>query len=160
MRARPASRHELRPLLADVREALRSELGARAAYPLLARCTRDEALRGVLRSLAAEEREQVTRVQALLVELGDQARGFSLRRTAMAWGLFLALPLVGLRFALRLCHDAEARVARWYMAQATWSTEMGLPGPAEELAALSLVKSRHAATLSAFVENAPARWRG
>lgn len=151
---------ELRPLLLDVREALRSEIGARAAYPLLARCTRDEALRGVLRSLAEEEREQVRRVLALLESLGDSARGSSLRRSAMAWALFLILPLVGLRFALRLCYDAEARVSRWYAAQATWSSDMGLPAAAEELSALSMVKARHAATLSAFVENAPARWRG
>lgn len=141
-----------------MRDALRSEYGARCAYPLLVRWVRDEDLARVLHTLASEEREQVERLRALMIELGGRPARRSLRRTAMAWALYLCVPLVGLRFALRLCCEAESRVARWYHGYAAWFAEAGDGERALRCFELSNVKRTHAQALQAFVEHAPGRW--
>jgi hypothetical protein len=145
-------------VLDDLRDALRSEYGARSVYPLLVRFARDEDLRNLLRALAEEECAQVEAVRALIDGMGVRAARRSVRRVVMAWILFLSTPVVGLRFALRLCHDAEARVARWYHGFAAWFAEMGDGKRARMCQELSSVKRRHAQALEAFVLHSPGRW--
>lgn len=146
-----------RPLVEDMRDALRSEYGARTVYPLLARLARDEELRSVLHTLAREEELILDRLRALIAELGAEPAPGDLRRRAMAWALFLATPLIGMRFALRLCHDAESRVGRWYHGYSAWLNDHGDGERALACHELSNLKHTHALVLETFASNAPAR---
>jgi rubrerythrin len=94
--------------------ALRSEQGAGALYPWLARRAREPELADVLRELAKDATQQIAELRRLLADLAIDAplRG---RRRQLASLAIAALTLVfGLRFALRLSLDAEETVARWY----------------------------------------------
>ncbi len=156
--ARP-SPADARLLVADMVGALRSEYGARRMYGLLMGRVRDEELRGVIATLHAECGEQIQRLRALMTDLGGDPPERSARRTLMAWLLFLATPLVGLRFALRLCCDAEARVGRWYHGYGAWLAEAGCTDFARRCQELSVVKWTHARVLQTFVDHAPGRFR-
>lgn len=149
---------DYRAILADMRGALRSEHGARTIYPLLARLARNPELRGVLSSMRAEQEQQIRRLAEAMAELGPAPRRTSLRRSAMAWALFLSTPLIGMRFALRLCHDAEARVSRWYHGYSAWFADRGDLERARFFRELSLTKYTHAQVLEAFLMNASGRW--
>ncbi|MEM7309340.1 MAG: hypothetical protein AAF682_21840 [Planctomycetota bacterium] len=146
-----------RALLDDMELALRSELGARALYPLLRRLCRDPELKRVLERLAEDERELVDRVRGLMTELGADPRKGSLRRRLAAWAVAGATLVVGLRFALRLCQDAESAVSRWYMAYRAYFAELGDRPRAEECERLAQMKTRHASWLETWVQNVPFR---
>ena len=111
------------------------------------------------KQLADEQRKIVEELEAAMSALGEQPRTRSLRRSLAAWGLFLASPVLGLRFALRLCYHAEGRVGRWYHGYSAWLAEHAAPESARTFQRLSLEKRRHAQVLETFVEHAPARWR-
>lgn len=142
-----------RALLDDVELALRSELGARTLYPLLRRRTRDPELRRVLERMSADQRELVPRVRALIEGLGGSARRRSFRRWLAGWATFAATFPFGLRFALRLCHDAEASVARWYGTHRAFFVEQGDAERARECDTLAQIKMQHAQWLLTWLQH-------
>lgn len=144
---------ERRALLDDMELALRSEFGALALYPWLARRTRDEELSAVLSSLAADERQLVADLRHLMAELGAHPPHGSLRRRLASAALVALTPLFGLRFALRLSLDAEETVARWYDRQAAYLAQFGELAHARRCEALALAKRRHARTLTTFAQH-------
>jgi demethoxyubiquinone hydroxylase (CLK1/Coq7/Cat5 family) len=137
--------------------ALRSELGATYVYPALARFTRDDELRGVLRVLSGESLDQVERLRRLMAELGGSPPTARLRRRVAAHALALATPLIGMRLALRLCCDAEAAVSRWYAGYAVYFARLGDDESARELDDLSRAKYRHSVLLQTWVDHLPYR---
>ena len=153
------SSDERRALLDDMDLALRSELGARTLYPLLRRLARDPELRRVLERLASDEREQVTRMRSLMEGLGARPRRWSFRRWLAAWLVAGATLIIGTRFALRLCLDAEEAVGRWYGAYRAWFVEQGDVERARICDELATTKMRHASWLSTWVQNVPFRRR-
>jgi rubrerythrin len=141
-----------RALLDDLERALRSEIGARTFYPLLARRVADAELAGVLAEFALEQRVQVERLSALTTALGRRARARCLRRSALAWALY-ALTFVGARpLALRLCHEAERTLARGYDAFLAFFAASARAAEAQALEQLGETKRRHARTLEAWVQ--------
>ena len=136
-----------------MRGALRSEYGARCLYPLLARLAREPELRRVLQTLDQEQRRHVERLRRLMETLGARPASGSLRRALMAWFLFLLTPIVGMRFALRLCCDAQQRVSRWYHGYGAWFAGRGDAERARRCQELSATKWTHAQVLEAFVEH-------
>jgi hypothetical protein len=121
-----------RALIEDMGLALRSELGARTLYRLLRRRTSDPELRSVLERMAADERDLVPRLAALIEGLGGRARRRSFRRWLASWAIALGTLPFGLRFALRLCQDAEGAVARWYGAYRDYFSKAGDAGRARQ----------------------------
>jgi rubrerythrin len=144
-------------LLADMRLALLAELGARAVYERLGRRARGKELVKVLAGLHAEEVEQVERLRGLLVELGGRAPLRSRRRAFTAALLCLASYPLGVRFALRVCCDAEATVARWYGEYAQYLAANDRADAARRCEDLALTKRRHAQVLQAWVEHGARR---
>lgn len=144
-------------IIEDMHLALRSELGARTIYPLLRRVTRDAELKRVLEKLYDDEVEQVRRMRGLMKELGAHPPAWSFRRTLASWAVALATPIFGMRFALRLCHDAESAVARWYGAYRDHFMERGETERGQLCDELSQTKTRHAQNLGAWVQNVPFR---
>lgn len=142
-------------LVADMRQALLSELGARSVYPRLAAGVPDAELARLLAQFHREEVEQVETLRTLLAALGARAPGKSRRRALAA--LFLALAsrygafLGARRIALRLCHESELTVARWYAAYAAYLVRAGEIEHARTCEALALTKRRHAQALEAWV---------
>jgi len=141
----------IRALLDDLELALRSEIGARTLYPLLRRRSRDGELRRVLERMAEDERELVPRVGALVEGLGGSARKRSFRRWLASWTTFAATFPFGVRFALRLCHDAESSVARWYATYRAFFVEQGDVARARECDELAQLKTRHAQWLQTWL---------
>lgn len=144
-----------RALLADMRDALLSELGARAVYSRLVARIQDEELRRVLARLAEDEVEQIERLRALMRRLGARPRKRSLRRIAAARALVSFRRLFGVRFALRVCLDAEWTVSRWYAKYADYLRRVGHMDDAAVCDELALTKRRHAQVLQAWVELLP-----
>ncbi len=154
--AAPGSRlgpAERRALLDDMELALRSEFGALALYPWLARRARDEELAAVLHSLAADERQLVADLRQLMAELGAHPPHGNLRRRMASAALVALTPLFGLRVALRLSLDAEETVARWYDRQAAFLAQQREYALARRCEALALAKRRHAQTLTTFAQH-------
>ena len=149
--------HDHRALLEDMELALRSEFGARALYPLLRRLTRDEELTRVLERLAEDQHDLVRRVRELMEGLGAAPPKGSKRRRLAAWAVAAATPVFGLRFALRLCHDATSAVARWYAAYGAYFAELGDETRAQTCRSLAELKTRHASWLETWVQNVPFR---
>lgn len=141
-------------LLDDLELALRSELGARTLYPLLKKRTRDSELRRVLDCMAEDEHQVIERVRALVEGMGARARRRSFRRWLAGWAIFFATFLFGLRFALRLCHDAVASVARWYGTYRAYFVEQGDAERARECDELAQIKARHAQWLQTWLQHA------
>ncbi len=148
-----------RALLEDMVLALRSEFGARALYPLLRRRTRDVELKRVLERLAEDERELVERVRTLMRGLGAKPPAGRFRRRVAAWVIVAATLVFGLRFALRLCQDAESTVARWYTEYRAHFAELGDVERARVCEELAGIKRRHASWLETWVQNVPFRKR-
>ena len=144
-------------LIEDMGLALRSELGARTLYPLLRRRTSDPELRSVLERLAADERDLVPRLAALIEGLGGRPRRRSFRRWLASWAIAFGTLPFGLRFALRLSQDAEAAVARWYGAYRDFFSDAGEVERARECDDFVRVKLLHAQWLETWVENSPFR---
>ena len=70
---------------------------------------------------------------------------------------FALLLVFGLRFALRLCQDAESTVARWYTEYRAYFAELGDVERARACEELAGVKRRHATWLDTWVQNVPFR---
>lgn len=142
-------------LAPDFREelllALRSELGARSLYPWLARRAREPELAEVLRQLAHDTHAQISEVRRLLAELGVDAPSRSRRRAVASAGIALLTMFLGLRFALRICVDAEETVARWYERFAHRFAAEGRIELARRVEAWGLAKRRHADVLRTFL---------
>ena len=142
-------------LVAELRSALRSELGARTAYASLAWRLKGTELETVLRRMHAEEVEAIETIREILGDLGARVRKRSYRRWAAAWGLTLTTFLTGSRFALRTCGEAEEAISRWYREFERIFAEGGDLPVAERFGHLSRMRQLHAQTLDAWVENLP-----
>ena len=141
-------------LLAEMKRALLAEFGARAIYRRLTRYVRDEALARVLASFAQEEDEVIASLREVMTQLGARPRRRSLRRLVLANTLALTTFVIGPRFALRICADAEETRSRWYAEFHEWLLRQGEEGPARACARLCLTKQRHAQALQAWVQHA------
>jgi len=142
-------------LIGELVQALRSEIGARSLYGLLARVARDPELAGVLRQLAREEERMVADLRGVLTELGRETRARSWRRSAASAAIAALVPVFGIRFALRLCLDAEETVERWYARSVVRLAMLGERERAEKLETFAVAKRRHAQHLQAFAQNIP-----
>jgi len=131
--------------------ALRSELGARAMYGLLARRVRDGELAQVLARFREDEAAQVEALREVMRGLGGRPRSRSARRRVLAILLYLATHLGALGLALRLCLESEETLSRWYAGYADHLAAGGQRAAASACQALSLVKRRHAQALQAWV---------
>ena len=145
----PARSH--RSLVADMRLALLSEIGARSAYDHLRGRVRDGDLEGLLARLNQEGAENVERLSALIRELGGLPPRTSLRRRILARLLAASTPIVGLRIVLRVCLNAEETVARWYGEYAHFLAALGQTTRARTCEQLRQVKLAHASALSAWI---------
>ena len=138
-----------------MRQALLAELGARAVYPRLSASVPDAELARLLARFHQEEIEQVETLRALLTALGARPPRTSRRRALAAFALGFASRygafLGARRIALRLCHESETTVARWYGAYAAYLVRAGEPAHARTCEALALTKRRHALALGAWV---------
>lgn len=144
-------------LESELRRTLLAEFGARAIYGQLAVLTRDPELRNVLRRLRAEEVQQVEELRAVFAALGFRARRRSFRRWCLAGMLATFAAIFGVRFALRICADAERTASRWYATFRTWLIEAGELELAETCGRLGTNKHRHGEILATWIEHAPRR---
>lgn len=142
----------LGPLVRDMGFALRSEFGAYSIYTLLPLVARTGELRRLLVAMRDEQREQIVGLRRLIVDLGGSAPASRWTRAAAAWGLFAVTPVVGMRFSLRLCLEAERTITRWYAEYALHLAERGYFEPARRCGELGMVKRIHAARLGTFVD--------
>jgi hypothetical protein len=149
----PAEVDLLGPLVRDMQSALRSEFGAYSLYLVLPLLARNLELRALLRQLRREQRDQIEGLRGLIVTLGGQAPRSRWTRAVAAWALFLATPVLGLRFALRICSEAERTVSRWYFEYAIHLAERGYLDSAQRCRELGETKHIHATRLSAFVNH-------
>jgi rubrerythrin len=131
--------------------ALRSELGARSLYPWLARRAREPELVEVLSQFAKDTDLQISQLRQLMVGLGCAAPERSRRRALASALIALLTVFFGLRFALRLCVDAEETVARWYERFAHRFAGEGRIELARRVEPWGQVKRRHADVLRAFL---------
>lgn len=142
-------------LAPDFREelllALRSELGARSLYPWLARRAREPEFAAVLHELARDTELQISQLRQLLAELSVDAPARSRRRAIASTVIAAMTVFLGLRFALRICVDAEETVARWYERFAHRFVAEGRIDLARRVEPLGLAKRRHAEVLRAFL---------
>lgn len=138
-------------LLAEMRRALLAEFGARTIYRELARRVPDQELSEVLSRFHQDEIEQIERLRALMQSLGATPRLRSRRRAALAWGLAQWARLGGRSLALRMCHDSENTLVRWYWTYANYLIAAGEIEHARTCEALGLLKQRHARTLATWV---------
>ena len=104
--------------------------------------------------MAEDQHELIRRVRALMQGLGAKPRRRSFRRWLAGWVILAATVPFGLRFALRMCHDAESSVARWYATHRAFFVEQGDLARAQECDELANVKRRHAQWLQTWLANA------
>ncbi|MEM8714140.1 MAG: hypothetical protein AAGG01_24620, partial [Planctomycetota bacterium] len=142
-----------RSLVADVKLALLSEIGARAVFDHIARRARDEELSVVAAKLNEEGIELVGRVQELIRSMGGRPRRTSFRRRALARILVHGSPVIGQRPVLRLVRHAQQTVARWYAQYALFLVKIGDHERAQAFEDLRAIKERHAQVLGAWVDN-------
>jgi demethoxyubiquinone hydroxylase (CLK1/Coq7/Cat5 family) len=145
------------PLVRDMRQSLRSELGAFSLYSLLPRVTRDAEVRRLLAELRRDETEIIARVSQLTTELGGTPEHSRWTRSLVAWGLVIATPVIGVRFSLRLCCEAASTVSRWYAEYAAFCYSLGDRDRVQRFSDLSMTKRIHATRLRTFVDNLPMR---
>jgi demethoxyubiquinone hydroxylase (CLK1/Coq7/Cat5 family) len=141
------------PLVRDMERTLKSELGAQSMYALLPVLVRDRELRRLLGDLRAQQREHVAMLAAAITSLGGRPARRSWRRSVAAWALFLVTPVLGLRFALRLCEEAAATVARWHAEYALYLADMGRLDEARTCRAISHRRLQEHFALRAWTEN-------
>ncbi len=149
----PALLAELRrALLVELRRALMAEIGARSIYARLAVRMHDVELRQVLSTFRDDEDVLVEGVRALLTAAGaKRVPHSSLTRASIGWMLAACSRGRSSSIALRLCHDSECTVARWYHALAL---DLARTGEAESAGAcrdFAQTKQRHARVLEAWV---------
>jgi hypothetical protein len=130
---------------------LRAEFGARAFYPRLARRVRDPELAELLSSFAHEQDEQIARLTAVVESLGGRARRTCWRRVMLARLLHAATWFGAAPLALRLCLDAEQRLAHGYEHFVHDCATHGRAREAHELRALAQTKLGHSHALQAWV---------
>lgn len=140
-------------LVRDLQRALYSEFGALSLYALLPRWTRQRELGPLLRQLVEDERRLIPEVRALIERLGGRAPKRRWTRSLAALGLFLATPVMGLPFALRLCREAESAVSRWYAQHTVLLYQLGRFEEAQSTRAWSQTKHVHAVRLSTFIDH-------
>lgn len=144
----------------ELRLALLSEFGARAALDQLGRLCRNRELARVLEQVCAEINLQIDELQELLLGLGDRPPRRSLRRRLLAGGLTALSLVVGLRFALRVCVDASRSAWRGYHAYAAYFASHGEGPRARTCAVLSNRKRQHAQVLETWVQHGARDLRG
>lgn len=142
----------LGPLVRDMGFALRSEFGAYSIYALLPLIARSNELRRLLVAMRHAQRDQVAGLRKLIDDLGGKAPASRWTRALAAWALFAITPIVGMRFSLRLCVEAERTVTRWYAEYAVHLAERGYFEAARRCNDLGMTKRIHAARLSTFVD--------
>jgi hypothetical protein len=140
-------------LVRDLQRALYSELGAFSVYVLLPRWTRQRDLLPLLRQMAEDERQIIAGVRGLIERLGGKAPKRRWSRSLAAWGLWLATPVMGLPFALRLCREAESSVSRWYAQHTVLLYQLGRLEEAQATRGWSQTKHVHAVRLGAFIDH-------
>ena len=140
-------------LVKEVKLALLSEIGARAAYYHLAKRTQDEELEALLLRLNSDGAEVVKTVQELIRGMGGTPRNTSFRRRALARVLAQTTRLSGMRPALRLCHNAEETVSRWYAEYGQFLLRLRDVERAQLFQQLSVRKRRNASALGAWITN-------
>ncbi|MFT5734440.1 MAG: hypothetical protein ACJA0P_001200 [Planctomycetota bacterium] len=146
-------RRAYRSLVADVKLALLSEIGARSVFDHIARRARDEELATVAARLNDDGVELVARVQELIRSMGGKPRRTSFRRRALARVLVYGVPVTGPRPVLGLIRHAEETVARWYAQYALFLVRIGDHERARAFEELRAIKERHAHALGAWVDN-------
>ena len=119
----------------------------------LRRKVRDEELASLLARLNEEGAESVARLQELMRGMGGRPRRTSFRRRALARALALASRATGVRPVLRICHNAEETVGRWYVQYGQFLRRLGDEPRARECEDLSRVKRLHAQALGAWITN-------
>lgn len=143
----------LGPLLRDMQRALRAEFGAQSIYALLPALTRDRELARLLRELRAQQKEHIELLRGAIESLGGRAPQSRWRRSVAAWALFASTPVLGLRFALRLCEEAAATVARWHAEYAMYLARAGRLEEARACQTISRQRLRQHYALRAWTEN-------
>lgn len=149
----PALAPSYKSLVRDVKLALLSEIGARAAFDHIARRARDEELASFAGGLNREGVDLVARVQELIREMGGRPRRTSFRRRALARVLVHGSPIIGTRRVLRTVRDAELTVGRWYAEYALFLVRIGDHARATAFEELRALKEQRAGVLSAWVDN-------
>jgi hypothetical protein len=139
-------------LLADVRRALKAEIGARSIYARLAPRMRDRELGQLLERFHDDEEEIVAGVRALLVDLGARrAPNASPSRALAGWILAGVSGGRSSSLALRLCLESESTVARWHAENALRLAGTGDLDRARACDGFAQIKLRHARMLEAWV---------
>lgn len=139
--------------LADLRQALKSEIGARSIYAELAPRMRDRELGQLLERFCEDEDELLGGVRALLLDLGaTKTTGRIRRREWIGWILAVVARGRSSSMALRLCHAAESSAARWYREHALYLARAGDIERARACEGFAQIKLRHARILEAWVE--------
>ncbi len=141
-------------LLADLRYAILSEVGARTLYGILATKTKREDLRSLLTRLELESERVLERVRALADGLGGGRLRGALRRRLLATALARLAPLIGIGRILRLCQQAEETVSRWYASDSVYFASRGDHERAALCRELCLIKQVHAQALATWLSNA------
>ena len=131
--------------------ALLSEFGARSIYDHLRRWVRDEEMARMLTRLNEAGAESVERLRQVMIGMGATPRRTSFRRRALARMLATMSRATGPRPVLRVCHNAEETVSRWYAQYAIFLTRLGDYERARELETLRRTKILHAQVLAAFI---------
>lgn len=161
--AKPRARAEglrLEAIRRELRLALLSEFGARAALDQLGRLCRNRELARVLEQICGQIDRQIDELQGLLRGLGGRPPRRSLRRRVLAGGLTAFSLVVGLRFALRICVDASRSAWRGYHAYAAYFASHGEGPRARACAVLSDRKRQHAQVLETWVQHGARDLRG
>ena len=156
-RVPPELSRSYRSLLADMRLALLSEIGARSVTDHLSRRVRDPDLARLLVRLNEEGADSVTRLRRLMTSMGAQPRRTSFRRRALARALAYGSHVTGPRPVLRICADAAESLARWYAEYAQFLLRLGDRPRAQVCEDLRRVKTLHAQALRAFASNVARR---
>jgi len=136
-----------------MRQALLSEIGARAIYDHLSRRIQDPELRSLMVQLNLDGIRSVDQLRDVMRGLGGKPRRTSFRRRAMARALCASSRLIGPRAVLRVCAHAEETVARWYAEYSAYFLQSGDRERARLFGQLSIEKQLRARALGAWVTN-------
>lgn len=152
-RANALAPDPLGPLVRDMERAVRSEIGAQSIYALLPVLVRDRELRRLLAQWREQQRQHVELLVDAIASLGGRAARHSWRRSLAAWALLAVTPVIGSRFALRLCEEAAGTCARWHAEYALHLAEHGRTEAAEACRIVSRQRLQQHWALRAWTEN-------
>ena len=110
-------------------------------------------LRSLICVLRDDTRAQIERTQNLIRGLGGNPPRSRWTRSVAAWAQFFATPILGVRFTLRMCREAEGTIARWYGEHAMFLLRLGEHELAKEASLLAADKWRHSVRLATFVDH-------